>query len=71
MAKRQRLADGTTFEREAYVSVVATSARAAIDFFGFGPEARAVDVGPPPDPARWKPGARRWHVYQSAADMPS
>lgn len=59
------------YERMKYVSVVSMSARSAIAFFGFGPDARAVDVGPPDDPKKYKPGARRWHVYKTAAEMPS
>lgn len=63
------------FEYVGYVQVVAMSAESAIAFFGFGPEARAIDVGPPEvdplRPSRWKDGARVWRVYRSAADMPS
>ena len=63
--------NGIEFERMSYVSVVALNARSAIAFFGFGDDARAVDAGPPAEPSRWKPGARVWHVYQRAGDMPS
>jgi len=68
------MSDGTRIEleREAYVSVIATDARSALAFFGFRPgEAWAVDAGPPADPHRWKPNARRWHVYRNKGDMPS
>jgi hypothetical protein len=57
-------------EREDYVQVVAMDAASAIAFFGFGPEARAIDAGPA-DPERWRQGARVWHVYQTPAELPS
>lgn len=52
-----------------HVDVISMDAKSAIDFFGFGPGAVAIDAGPPPDPERWKPGARVWHVYKSRAAL--
>ena len=69
MSKRFRMSDGTEYEREDYVQCVAMDARSALRFFGWD-DGRAVDAGPA-DPARYKPGARVWHVYQTAADLPS
>jgi len=73
MSKIMKLPDGTTYEREDFVEVVSTSARNAIEFFGFNPGiARAVDMGPPKhDLHRYKSNARLWRVYKSAGDMPS
>jgi hypothetical protein len=71
MRARTKTKNGVTIEPVGYLSVVAMSARSAISFFGLDENARAVDVGDPDDPARWKPGARRFRVYRSAADMPS
>jgi hypothetical protein len=55
-------------QRERFASVVAMTSKAALAFFGFGPEAIAIDAGAA-DPGRWKPGARRWRVYRNAADL--
>ena len=54
-----------------YLSIVSMSAESALRFFGLDPSvAHAVDMGPP-DPSRpYKPGARVFHVYRSAAEMP-
>jgi hypothetical protein len=68
----KRLKDGTTYEPVGYLTVAAMDARAACRFFGLDPDtARAVDVGPAEPPERYKPGARTFHVYRSAAELPS
>lgn len=55
-----------------YLSVVSMDAKSAIAFFGLDPQkARAIDAGPPDEPHRYKPGARRFHVYRSAENLPS
>lgn len=46
-----------------YVVVVATDAAAAMRFFGRTDQ--PVDLGPPLDPSRYRPGARRWGFRRS------
>jgi hypothetical protein len=58
-------------ERMGYLSVVATSAKAARAFFGLPPETLAVDAGAPAEPSRWKPNARVWHLYPDRAKAPN
>jgi hypothetical protein len=49
-----------------YVVVVATDAEAAMRFFGRSD--RPVNLGPPANPERYKPGARRWGFRRVAPD---
>lgn len=51
-------------EYERCIEVIALSADAARAFFGFDPNVRAVDGGPPIHNAtRFEPGARVWLLY--------
>lgn len=52
-----------------YVIVVATDASAAMRFFGRSDQ--PVDLGPPLDPSRYRPGARRWGFAKSGGAPPT
>ena len=49
-------------ERDPFVRVVSMTKESACDFFGVPRTTRVEDAGPA-DGARWKPGARHFHVY--------
>jgi len=52
-----------------HLIVVATDADAAMRFAGRSD--RPVDLGPPADPSRYKPGARRWGFTKTASAPPN
>lgn len=66
MGERIKRVDGTEFEREYFISVVAMSAQGAREFIC--PTAFRVTCVGQADPTRYRFGARRYRVFVTAND---
>ena len=53
---------GVEVELDRVARVVSMDAESARRFFGAPAGTEVIDLGPPSDPSRWKPGARRYGV---------